>query len=93
LRCATGTGRKPSANQAQTNAQIIFPRTVVIIEMRRKPFCQLAQVILPAGASHFRSKRFAQKKVSGTFRRSKTPAFIEAGEFQTPFFGPEGQSF
>ena len=61
------TKRKSSANQAQINAQTIFPMTSVIFEMRRKPFCQLrkpfcqvAQIILPAaqticpcGASHF----------------------------------------
>ena len=47
------TKRKSSANQAQINAQIIFPMTSVIFEMRRKPFCQLrkpfcleAQIIL-----------------------------------------------
>ena len=71
LQAPLGLARKPSANQranqAQINAQIIFPRTSVIFEMRRKPFCQLrkpfwrvAQIILPAaqticpcGASHF----------------------------------------
>jgi hypothetical protein len=56
--------RKPSANQranqAQTNAQIIFSRTSVIFEMRRKPFCQLrkpfsqvAHIILAGCANHF----------------------------------------
>ena len=59
--------RKSSANQAQINAQIIFPRTSVTSEMARKPFCQLrkpfcpgaqtilpdAQVILLGSANHF----------------------------------------
>jgi hypothetical protein len=59
LQAPPGFQRKPSANQranqAQINAQIIFPMTVVIIEMWRKPFCQLrksfsqvAQTILVA---------------------------------------------
>jgi hypothetical protein len=61
------TKRKSSANQAQINAQIIFPMTVVVIEMRRKPFCQLrkpflaraqtilasAQIIFGSRANHF----------------------------------------
>src|SRR5438128_1930908 len=35
----------------------------------------------------------SQKKVSGTLRAIETPAFIEAGEFQTPFFWQALQAY
>src|SRR5438874_9691580 len=41
LQAPLAYSRKPSANQAQTNAQIISSRTSVASEMARKPFCQL----------------------------------------------------
>jgi len=43
--------RKPGANQAQINAQTIFPRTSAPSEMARKPFCLGAQPFcrIPAG--------------------------------------------
>ena len=37
------------------------------------------------------SDRFAQKKGVWNFEALKTPAFIAAGEFQTPFFGQSPQ--
>src|SRR5438309_7690887 len=75
--------RKPSANQranqAQTNAQIIFPRTSVTSEMARKPFCQLrkpfcsgaqtilpdAQVILLGSANHFDEDHVSSDLLAG----------------------------
>src|SRR5438128_11050834 len=35
------------------------------------------------------SRSFAPKKRVWNFQALKTPAFIEAREFQTPFFGPD----
>src|SRR5438093_7452467 len=59
LQAPLAYSRKPSANQAQTNAQIISSRTSVASEMARKPFCQLrkpfglgAQTILASCANH-----------------------------------------
>src|SRR2546430_16636557 len=60
FRCATHTpDRLAQVNaqaKAQVNAQVIFPRTSVASEMKRKSFCQLrksfcleAQAISPGG--------------------------------------------
>src|SRR6266404_4546919 len=43
-----------------------------------------------AGDSDSKGKA-AQKKVLWNFQALKTPAFIEAREFQTPFFGPTSE--
>jgi hypothetical protein len=49
--------------------------------------------ICPAGTELLSDVALPKKKVSGTLKRSKLPHFIEAGEFQTPFFGQSFQSF
>jgi hypothetical protein len=95
LQAAPAISRKPSANQranqAQINAQIIFPRTSVTSEMTRKPFCQLrkpfqagaqtilphAQVILPRGANHFDEDQAG--KVTPSAKASTPSARVAAG--------------
>jgi len=37
-----------------------------------------------------RLRRFAQKKGVWNFQALKIPAFVDTGEFQTPFFGQSG---